>query len=215
MCGRYSVKAAPNEIAKTFTWLKFSLQPSPRYNVAPTQSVIIVKNDGQNEVTQARWGLVPSWAKSLETQKIQPINAKAETIAESRMFAPLLKHKRCILLADGFFEWKHDGKIKTPYYFRLKSGQPFAFAGLWDTWRELESCLLITGEPNELVAPIHNRMPMMLDSATAQEWISEEEHPLEARLALLQPYPASLMESYPVTPDVNKVANDTTNLIER
>ena len=214
MCGRYSAQATPQEINQSFAFLKWGWEPKARYNVAPTQLVSIAKSDGENLITSANWGLVPRWAKSLESLKMRPINAKLETLVENRMFAPLLKHRRCLIFADGFYEWKHDGKIKQPVYFKLKSGKPFAFAGLWDEWNdELTTCTIITGEPNSIVAPVHNRMPMMLNAKTAEHWI-EPDASVEQALNLLGPYPADEMESYVVSTAVNKVSNDQKGLIE-
>jgi putative SOS response-associated peptidase YedK len=214
MCGRYAA-TNPDEIRRRFPAFDFKEAFRARYNIAPTQAVVIVKNDGTRSAGLARWGLIPAWAKSVDAQRIQPINAKMETLTESRMFAPLLKRKRCVLFADGFYEWKTEGAKKTPYFFQLKSGLPFAFAGLWDTWRnEIVSCALITGEPNALVAPIHNRMPMMLDPEAALQWVADGEQKWDDYYTLLKPYDAELMHAFPVSAKVNKPAYDSADLIE-
>jgi putative SOS response-associated peptidase YedK len=214
MCGRYSA-GQPQAIPARFPKLLLRDDLAPRYNVAPSQTVSVALNDGSNIVTRARWGLVPAWANSVEGQKVQPINAKVETLAESRMFAPLVKRRRCILFADGFYEWRIDGKQKTPVYFRLKSQEVFAFAGLLDVWHDqLVSCALLTGEPNMLVAPVHNRMPVMLDPDDAMTWIREGDAALADFLPMLRPYPADLMEAYPVSPKMNSAAFDLTEAIQ-
>jgi putative SOS response-associated peptidase YedK len=214
MCGRYSA-GQPQAIPARFPKLLLRDDLAPRYNVAPSQAVSVALNDGSNMVTHARWGLVPAWANSVEGQKVQPINAKVETLAESRMFAPLVKRRRCILFADGFYEWRTERKQKTPVYFRLKSQEVFAFAGLWDVWHDqLVSCALLTGEPNILVAPVHNRMPVMLDPDDAMTWIQEGDASLADFLPMLRPYPADLMEAFPVSPKMNSPTFDLAEAIQ-
>jgi putative SOS response-associated peptidase YedK len=190
----------------------------PRYNIAPTQPVLAIANDHPDRVAHFRWGLIPSWAKDASIGS-RLINARAETLAEKPAFRTALRRRRCLVPADGFFEWRMSGKSKTPMYFRLKTGGLFAFAGLWDVWHgpdgsEIPSCTLITGQPNELVKPIHDRMPVILPSEHYEQWLNPGEQEPAALHAMLVPYPASEMEAYPVSRAVNSPKNDSPQCIE-
>jgi putative SOS response-associated peptidase YedK len=186
----------------------------PRYNIAPTQLIATVANNNREELDLFRWGLVPSWAKDAAIGN-RLINARAETLAEKPSFRAAYRRRRCLILADGFYEWQANplGGAKTPYLVRLESGGPFAFAGLWEIWSapdgsRLLSCTIITTRPNELVAPIHKRMPVILPPEAYDRWLSAEEEPSERLQPLLGPYPAEEMVAYPVSRVVNNPAND-------
>jgi putative SOS response-associated peptidase YedK len=193
--------------------------PPPRYNVAPTQSVAVVLNEATKRLSMAQWGLIPSWAKDPAIGS-QMINARAETLPEKPAFRAAFKKRRCLVLADGFYEWRKeaDGKTKTPLYIRLASGVPFAIAGLWEVWTSPEgekrrTCTIITTSPNDLMAQIHNRMPAILPLDTYTDWL-DDSIPALALSAMLKPFPAELMQAYPVSRRVNSPANDDPTLVQ-
>jgi putative SOS response-associated peptidase YedK len=217
MCGRYGF--APGEFREIK--LRFNIGGNiplftPRYNTAPSQQAPVIANlEGANRVELFHWGLVPSWAKDPSIGN-RMINARAETVAEKPSFKRLLKNRRCLVLADGFYEWRKEGKGKVPMWFKLKSGDPFVFAGLWDAWKQPDGALLrtytiVTTEPNEVLAPIHNRMPVMLSDRDAREWVSADE--IGHSLSLLKPYPAELMDGYDISKLVNNPRNDSAECI--
>src|SRR5262249_22964813 len=189
-----------------------------RYNVAPSQDVPVVRNRHENdgtgrELVMMRWGLVPFWAKDAKIG-YRCINARLEDMTTSPAFSEAFKWRRCLVLADSFFEWKKlDAKTKQPYRVMLKSGAPFAFAGLWEFWKkgkeQIISCTIITGPPNELAAPIHDRMPVILPPEYFDGWLSGK-----ARTDILKPYPAQLMRAYPVGTRVNSPKNVGAAIIE-
>ena len=190
---------------------------SPRYNIAPTQSVIVINDTGQRQLVQMRWGLIPSWAKA-ESIGNRMINARAETIADKPAFRAALKKRRCIIPADGFYEWQKQGKLKQPVRIVLKTREPFGFAGLWEHWKppagdEVLSCTIITTEANELLKQVHERMPVILARKDEEAWLDPNTQEAEKVLPLLKPYPANLMEFYPVSRVVNSPANDTADCI--
>jgi putative SOS response-associated peptidase YedK len=211
MCGRFSLTLTADQLSLAFPWLKVPSQVEPRYNIAPSQPVAVVANDNRYELDFFQWGLVPSW-----------INARAETLAEKPSFRTAYRRRRCLILADGFYEWQSDpGRgAKTPYYLRLSSGAPFAFAGLWEDWHapdgsRLLSCTIITTEPNELVASIHNRMPAILPADDYDTWLSPDDEPAQKLQPLLRPYLPGDMIAYPVSRVVNNPANDIPECILR
>jgi putative SOS response-associated peptidase YedK len=191
----------------------------PRYNIAPTQDVAVVLNETPDRLSLLQWGLIPSWAKDPAIGG-QMINARAETIAEKPAFRTPFKKRRCLVLADGFYEWhkEADGKTKTPMYVRLKTGEPFAMAGLWDVWKTPDgasrrTCTIVTTEPNTMLAPVHNRMPVILPRDTEMDWLDNSLEPL-ALMSMLKPYAADLMQMYPVSRRVNAPANDEPALVQ-
>jgi putative SOS response-associated peptidase YedK len=218
MCGRFTLHTDLSQIQKAFQLDHVALESEPSYNVAPTQSVLaVVRRDGENVLTRMRWGLVPSWAKDMSIGS-KMINARAETLAEKPAFKRLLKSRRCLVVADGFYEWRKNGTQKIPMYIRLKSGGPFGFAGLYDTWRSpdaetIVSCTIITGAPNELVAPIHDRMPVILPKQAYAEWLDPANGDPVRLLALLTPYPPRDMEAFAVSRLVNAPANNSPECI--
>jgi len=221
MCGRYTQTAAFDELALRFgiTVEDTDLEDlRPRYNVAPSQPVpIVVAHNGGRQLVIAKWGFRPVWMK---TSKLASINAKAETVATSRMFQAALKHHRCLVPADGFYEWKAvpGQKRKQPYYLRLKGGGVFAFAGLYtaaDTDAAAPAtCTIITTTPNDLVAAIHNRMPVILERDDEGRWGDARVTDPAAVLPSLRPLPASLMEGYVVSTLVSSPGNEGPRLVQ-
>jgi putative SOS response-associated peptidase YedK len=216
MCGRFLLKSPLVELQQAF---RFSERPNlaPRYNVAPTQTVPIVRRrqEGEGrELALVRWGLVPFWAKDLSIGS-KMINARAEGIESKPAFRAALKARRCLVPADGFYEWKKVEGGKQPMLIRLHSRELFAVAGLWETWRgpdgPVETCTIVTTEPNAVTAPIHNRMPVILDPADYDRWLDPSQPDGQA---LLKPCPAEWLEVFPVSTRVNSPRNDTADLIE-
>jgi len=217
MCGRYSFAIEDELIKERFGVSVRSAIYKARYNCAPSQNLAVISNQDPGDLNFFRWGLIPFWAKDpLIGNKL--INAKAETIAEKPSFKNAFRGRRCLVPADGFYEWKKNA-VKIPYRIVLKSGDPFAMAGIWDKWVSSEgeiihSFSIITTEPNELVAPIHNRMPVILLPENEKMWLDD---PGESTLkGLLKPFPAGLMKAFPVTNLVNSTRNDTPEvMVER
>lgn len=222
MCGRFSQTQPPEAIAQAFQLAE--VPPlTPRYNIAPTQPVATVIQTPPHQHRQLRmlqWGLIPSWAKEPK-MGAKLINARAETVAEKPAFRSAFRHRRCLVVADGFYEWQQP-KAKTPkqpFYCRLKEGHPFAFAGLWESWQAdtgetIESCTILTTEPNEVVYPIHNRMPVILDPQDYDVWLDSEVKAIEVLQPLLRSYPSEQMIAYPVSKVVNKASHDSVSCIE-
>lgn len=220
MCGRYANYKAPPVFAKLFDARLGDIALAPRYNIAPSSPVLACRTDaeGGREMVLLRWGLVPSWAKDPKTG-YRMINARAETVAQKPAYRTAFKRRRCLIAADGFYEWRPAGARKQPYFMRLKDGEPFAFAGLWEHWQHedqsIESCTIIVTDANALVATVHERMPVILPPQHYAQWLDPAEHEPARLLPLLAPYPAAGMEAYPVSTLVNTPKNDTPDLIER
>ena len=220
MCGRYTRTADLTTIARRFgvpTAMEEITPSRPRYNIAPTQAVIVVGDDGQRYLTQMHWGLIPSWAKDPAIGN-RMINARAETLSVKPAFRVALRKRRCLVVADGFYEWQQRGRGKQPVYIVLKNREPFGFAGLWDTWtspegQEIRSCTIVTTEGNELLKPIHDRMPVILTRDAEGHWLDPAIQEPATLLPLLKPYPADKMEAYPVSRLVNSPQNDTPDCI--
>jgi putative SOS response-associated peptidase YedK len=219
MCGRFSLATDQKTLAETFTEFEIPVELAPRYNIAPSQSVAVVANNGQNKVEFFQWGLIPSWAKDPQIGH-RMINARAETLAEKPSFKTAYRRRRCLVLADGFYEWRKEpnSKAKTPMYIRLVSGEPFAFAGLWESWHGADdstilSCTIITTTPNEFMAEIHNRMPVILPPDAYATWLDPAERNPDQLQGLLKPYPAEQMTAYLVSRVVNSPQNDTPDCI--
>jgi putative SOS response-associated peptidase YedK len=212
MCGRYTLTLDPAELQDLFSLSEpVPAGLAPRYNIAPTQPVAVIANGPERKLELFRWGLIPSWAKDPQIGS-RLINARSETVAEKPAFRAALKKRRCLVLADGFYEWKRDGARKTPMYFQLAKGQPFAFAGLWETWHGPDqapvlSCTIITTQANAVVAPVHDRMPVILAPAAYADWLAAGELPAVQIQALLQPTSAP-MRVVAVSPLVNSPAHD-------
>lgn len=218
MCGRFTLAVDVNTIARVFNAaIPSAFNTEARYNIAPQQNVLTVMRDETTHLDLLRWGLIPSWAKE-ESIGSKMINARAETLAEKPSFKRLLHSKRCLLVADGFYEWKKEQGGKTPMYITLRDKEPFAFAGLWDTWRDadgqqIRTCTIITTEANELVASIHNRMPVILPRNAQEEWLDPGLHDDRILLPLLAPYPAEEMSARPVSRLVNNPRYEGAELI--
>jgi putative SOS response-associated peptidase YedK len=218
MCGRYVIRAPTKTIAKMHRVFDAPLFEA-RYNVAPTQSVPIVRaKDGTREMVLVRWGLIPSWAKDANIG-YRLINARADTVATKPSFRSAFKRRRCLVPADGFYEWKKGRKVKQPFYIHRKDEEPFAFAGLWESWenpedgKEVQSCSLITTEANKLMAPIHDRMPVILDPSACDQWLDADE-PVSDLHSLLKPFPPAELTAYPVSLYVNSPKNQGPKCIE-
>jgi putative SOS response-associated peptidase YedK len=217
MCGRFTLSVGIEELRSVFPWLAIPVPPLPRYNIAPTQPVAVVPNNGKRELDYFTWGLIPSWAKDPKIGS-RMINARSETLTEKPSFRAAYKRRRCLILADGFFEWSKErlanGRdVRTPVYVKLGAGNPFAFAGLWEYWQlkqgdEVYSCAIITTPPNDLLKPIHDRMPLILDPGLYDRWLDQEDKAPEELSDFLTPYPAGEMVAYPVSTLVNSPAND-------
>jgi putative SOS response-associated peptidase YedK len=220
MCGRFTLTLDSEQIQKEFPWVGIPDNIKPRYNIAPSQPVPVVPNDGTNHLDYYIWGLIPSWAKD-PTIGNRLINARAETLAQKPSFRSAYLRRRCLILADGFYEWqlKPSRKIKIPMFIRLQSRKLFAFAGLWETWHSpdgsrVQTCTIITTQPNELLQPIHNRMPVILPENTFQQWLNPGETPPNTLDQLLIPYPSDEMEAVPVSPMVNNPQYDGPECIQ-
>ena len=222
MCGRFTLRTDPETLTETFpgfTTLAAD-EMSPRYNIAPSQPIAVVANNGENKVEFFQWGLIPSWAKDPKIGN-RMINARAETLAEKPSFRTPYKRRRCLVLTDGFYEWKAEpgSKSKTPFYIRLKSEKPFAFAGLWEAWSPnidddpLLSCTIITTSPNALMETIHRRMPVILEPDAYNLWLDPSDQSPKQLDGLLTAYPAEEMEAYPVSRLVNRPSNDSPDCI--
>ena len=220
MCGRFTLTANADTLQSEFNLSSLPADLAPRYNIAPSQPVAVALRDGQGGqyLDAFRWGLIPAWAKDAAIGS-RMINARAETVASKPSFKRPLQKQRCLILADGFFEWQKTPGGKLPAYFRLQDGRPFAFAGLWDSWTDpagqvVHSCAIITTAPNSFVSPIHKRMPVILPPEDRERWLNPIKQQPQALLPLLKPYPANKMLSYPVSTLVNSPANDSPACIQ-
>lgn len=225
MCGRFTLTTTDGETLRaTFNLDGIPIDLSPRYNIAPTQNIAtIIHDDGapQNTLVRMRWGLIPSWAKDPSIGS-RMINARAETVAEKPSFRAAFKRRRCLIPADGFYEWQAqpDGP-KVPLYITLQDHALFGFAGLWEVWKDpasgelIHSCTIITTDANERVAPIHNRMPVILRPDTYAIWLDNTEDDTALLQDLLRPYASEAMSAYPVSREVNRAGNEGPHLIER
>jgi putative SOS response-associated peptidase YedK len=188
----------------------------PRYNIAPTQYIAAVRNaeDGERELALLRWGLIPFWAKDPSIGN-RMINARAETVAEKPAFRAAYKRRRCVVLADGFYEWRRDGNVKTPFYISLASGDPFALAGLWEDWHDrdsgesIQSTTLITTEANKFMRPLHHRMPMVVGPGRAERWLSGDMGMIDTASG-----DTPQLRAWPVDRRVNNARNEGAGLIE-
>ena len=217
MCGRYSLVADLGELAKRFDfdgdWLTFE----SAYNIAPTQDVLTVVGGETRRGGFMRWGLVPWWAKDLSIGS-RMINARAETVAERPAFRDALRHRRCLVLADGFYEWRRTGGAKRPMRVVMRTGEPFAFAGLWSTWKDpdgnrIPSCAIITTTTNDLLASVHDRMPVVLPRDMEEFWLDTAVDDPDLLASALAPLPDDAMEFYEVSELVNSAANDGPEVI--
>lgn len=225
MCGRFTIKTPLQEIKE-----EFQIDEAPedlgeaRYNVAPTQPVPVVRrvDAGRRRLDLVRWGLIPFWARDAKIG-YRTINARAETIDQAPAFrGAFSRGRRCLVIADGFYEWKKDGRKRFGYWIRRRDGRPFAMAGLWERWKgerrelepPLETCTIITTDSNEVVAPIHDRMPVLLTGEDVARWLDPAEARAEALKGLLRPCPPGVIESVPVGTFVNDVRHEGPRCIE-
>ena len=213
MCGRFTLTIDLAALVARFCVPPAAANYNPRFNIAPSQPVIVVGDDGHRYLKPMRWGLIPSWAKDPAIGN-RLINARVETLAEKPSFRAALQQRRCLIPADGFYEWQRLGNVKQPVRIRLKSREPFGFAGLWKQWtspahEEVLSCTIITTAANELIQPVHNRMPVILNPADEQTWLDPRNSDPALLLPLLKPYPSELLEFYTVSRAVNSPLHDS------
>ena len=218
MCGRFTLRTSAAKLAEVFHFANQLALPL-RYNVAPTQPIAIVRSkadEPEREASLVRWGLVPAWAEDLKIGN-RMINARAETLAEKPAFRKLLATRRCAVLADGFYEWKATAGGKQPYLIQLASGEPFAFAGLWDRWTRgtgpVESATIVTTSPNELMSSIHDRMPAILTGAALDRWLDPRAGDARILGSLLGPFEAEPLQAFAVSKVVNSPANDSAECV--
>ena len=211
MCGRFAQRTPAKTLARQFQ-VEEVPEVEPSYNIAPTQNILGIRRGKEGrEAALLKWGLIPSWAKDV-SGGAKLINARAETVTEKPSFREAFRHRRCIIPADGFYEWQRTGGRKQPFFFRMKDEQPFGFAGLWESWRAgdgrvLETCAIITTTANEVLEPVHDRMPVILSPADYELWLGEEARKADLVKELLRPYPSSEMVSYPVSTMINNTSN--------
>jgi len=215
MCGRYRLSRRKQLVEEYFDTTPWEEDWNPRFNIAPTQPVPVIRQHPKEAVRQLsvmKWGLIPHWAKD-PSIAMSTINAKSETAATKPAFRDPLKFRRCLIPADGFYEWKRTVKAKQPFCFEIKDGELFAFAGLWDGWKDasgnwIKTCSILTTTPNALTATVHDRMPVILDPESFDLWLDPGMQNVAAISELLKPYDASRMQLYPVSSRVNHVTND-------
>jgi len=219
MCGRFALKAPPKSIQEHFHLPEIP-DLSPRYNITPSQPVAVIRLFPRQpfpRLDMLRWGLIPGWSRDLKIG-YRMINARGETLAQKPSFRSAFKKRRCLVAADGFYEWSHAGRQKQPFYVQMKTGTVFGFAGLWEFWHTpkggiLESCTIITTTANELVGKIHDRMPVILPAAEYENWLYDAT-PKQLLQQLLVPYPAAEMEIYRISDAVNSPKNDIPACLE-
>jgi len=219
VCGRYTLIADLGDLAQRFEFDGADFSYDPGYNIAPTESVLTVKNVEGREAAFARWGLIPFWAKDPKIGA-RMINARAETVAEKPAFRNALKKRRCLVLADGYYEWQKTPVGKRPYRIILKSGEPFAMAGLWEIWKDpqgnvVPSCTIITTSANEFLSPIHNRMPVILPRESEEMWLDMDIAEANSLVSMLASSQDHALDAYDVSTLVNNARNDGPELMAR
>lgn len=222
MCGRFTLFSNYETIIERFhVESAFDVDEYQySYNIAPSQTVVSVINDGtKNRMGYLKWGLIPFWAKD-EKIGYKMINARAESLADKPSFRNAYKNRRCLIVADSFYEWRREGNQKTPMRIKLKSGEPFGFAGIWEKWKspegnEIFSCSIITTVANETMSSIHDRMPVILRPEDEQEWLNPDNHDAAYLNEFLKPYDSSAMEAFEVSSEVNSPKNNAPNLIQK
>lgn len=215
MCGRFTQTKSKQDIKKRFNVKKVAEEVVPMFNISPDLYIPVILNETPDEVTVAKWGLVPSWSKE-EKSPYSMINARAETLNEKPAYKRLIKTRRCLIIADSFYEWKKTPEKKIPHRILLKNEELFAFAGLWDLWekegKKITSCTIITTSPNKLTAPIHDRMPVILEKEQEREWLRNNE--IERVINLLHPYEANDMKAYTISTAVNNPSNNSEEILK-
>jgi putative SOS response-associated peptidase YedK len=215
MCGRYRLSRRKQLVEEYFDSAPSDEDWSPRYNIAPTQQVPVIRQNPKEpvrELSPMRWGLIPSWSKD-SSGAARMINARSETASTKPAFRDALKSRRCLIPADGFYEWKRDGKTKQPYCLEVNDGELFAFAGLWDRWKDpngnwMKTCSILTTTPNAVTSAVHDRMPVILEPDSYDLWLDPGMQNVAAVSDLLKPYDARAMRCYPISTRINHVAND-------
>jgi putative SOS response-associated peptidase YedK len=218
MCGRFVLTANPEVIQTAFDLTTMPPIMSPRFNVAPTQPVAVISNENPHELTFYKWGLIPSWSKDASIGS-KMINARSESAAEKPSFRSAFKRRRCIIPADGFYEWRQHGGEKTPMFIHMKGQKVFGIAGLWEVWHspdggEIRTCSILTTDANDFMQTIHNRMPVILHKEDYNLWLSPDEEPTPVLQELMKPYSGDELTAYAVSKMVNKPGNDTPDLIQ-
>lgn len=215
MCNRYRLTHSKQYLADRFQATGDEIEDRPRYNIAPTQPVLTVRKEQGKKIrhfTTMRWGLIPSWAKDMSIGN-KTLNARSETVTTTPAFRNSILTKRCLIPADGFYEWRKMGSVKQPYCFEVGEGEVFALAGLWDQWTSpdgeiIESCTILTTTPNSLVADLHDRMPVIVPSDKYDLWLDPDVTDFKVIRDILKPYDAKLMRLYPVNRKLNNSNND-------
>ena len=215
MCNRYRLTHSKQYLSDRFQATGDEIEDRPRYNIAPTQPVLIVRKEQGKKIrhfTTMRWGLIPSWAKDMSIGT-KTLNARSETVTTKPAFRDSILAKRCLIPADGFYEWRKMGSVKQPYCFEVGEGEVFALAGLWDQWTSpdgevIESCTILTTTPNSLVADLHDRMPVIVPSDKYELWLDPDVTDFKAIRDILKPYDATAMRLYPVNRKLNNSNND-------
>jgi putative SOS response-associated peptidase YedK len=215
VCGRYRLSRRKQVVEEYFDAVSGDQEWAPRYNIAPTQHVPVIRQNPRASargLSLVRWGLIPSWAKD-SSVSAKMINARSETAATKPAFRDALKYRRCLVPADGFYEWSRAGKAKQPYCFEVNEGELFAFAGIWDRWKDasgntVDTCSILTTTPNEVTSAVHDRMPVILDPDGYELWLDPGVRDVGAASELLRPCDARLMRCYPISTRINHVAND-------
>ncbi len=217
MCGRYTLSVPAGALAEEFGLTGPLPEVPSRYNIAPTQEVAAVLANGGRHLEMLRWGLIPPWADDPGIGS-RMINARSETAAEKPSFRSAFKRRRCLIPADGFYEWQRTGNGKQPYYIHMKDGSSFAFAGLWESWgkgvEEIRTCTILTTEANELVGEVHQRMPVIVAPENYEIWLDPDLHDANRLTPLPTPYPSEALEAYPVSRFVNSPSNDGERCVE-
>lgn len=219
MCGRFTLRTPAKDIAKAFS-LADVPDVVPRYNIAPTQPILAIRLDrerAKREAVQLHWGLIPFWADDPKTG-YKMINARAETVAKRPAFREAFARRRCLVVADGFYEWQKTNGTKQPFLIHMKDDRPFAFAGLWERWKsdgeKIESCTIIVTDANELLEPIHDRMPVILSPEDYDFWLDPDFDDRKKLAAMLRPYSGEDLEMYPVSTVVNSPQNEVAECVE-
>jgi putative SOS response-associated peptidase YedK len=220
MCGRFVQNFTFETLQRNFNFSTVEADIPPNFNVAPTQEILtIIKHDNENKLERLHWGLVPFWAKDVSIGN-RMINARAETVASKPSFRNAFKKRRCLIPASGFYEWKGEKGQKQPYYITIPSGEPFAFAGLWETWNEKDndsvykSCTIITTSASESIVELHNRMPVILKPEVYEKWLDSKIHDIKELQIIINDYLNYDMKYYPVSTFVNSVNNNDPNCIK-
>jgi len=222
MCGRYRLSRRKRDIEEHFDSAPWEEEWNPRYNIAPTQIVPVIRQNAKEptrDLSSMRWGLIPSLAKD-PSGAVSMINARAETASTKPAFRDALRFRRCLIPADGFYEWRRSGTIKQPYCFEVNGGELFAFAGLWDRWKgttgdTVETCSILTTTANAMTSAVHDRMPVILHADSYDVWLDPRIQNVAAISELLKPYDARSMRCYPVSTRINHVANDDAECSQR